>query len=411
MSSMRSFVRIVHFAVFACSFTFGSTLASAQTFEVLYTFSGTDGANPETQLTLDSDDNIYGTTNEGGTGSCGGTGCGTVFVISKHGTLLRSYSFNGADGAYPVAGVLRDSAGNLFGTTSGGGNYNTACGGTSGAGCGLVFRLTPSSQETIHKFSGAPRAWAPQSLLVEDEAGNLYGTSLWGGMHNNGGTAFMVSSIGKESVLYSFPGGANPATGMILLNGDLYGITGGSGPYGGILFQMTTSGEVTQIAGFGDEMPESLLATDAAGNLYGTTEYGGSNNSGTVFELSPNDSGGWTQTRLYVFCQLPQCADGERPLQGPLAIDSAGNIYGTTLFGGGSPNCNGIGCGAVFKLDPSGNETVLHSFTGGADGATPFDGLAMDSNGNLYGTAATGGNLTCPINPPQGCGVVFKITP
>jgi uncharacterized repeat protein (TIGR03803 family) len=98
-------------------------------------------------------------------------------------------------------------------------------------------------------------------------------------------------------------------------------------------------------------------------------------------------------------------------MRGPLLIDSSGNIYGTTSRGGTSQNCNVNGCGVVFRLNPDGKETVIYNFTGGADGSSPEYGLTMDSGGNLYGTTVTGGDLTCPINPPQGCGVVFKITP
>jgi uncharacterized repeat protein (TIGR03803 family) len=387
-----------------------STAVSAQGFRVLYTFHGSDGGLPQTQLTLDSEGNIYGTTSGGGANTCAGDGCGTVFVVSPNGKLLRSYSFNGSDGATPLAGVVRDSAGNLFGTTSGGGNYSEACGGTTGGGCGVVYRLTPSGKETVHRFNGSPGPWFPESLLVQDESGNLYGTSLWGGTRNNGGTAFMISPTGEESQLFNFPSRSNPAAGMILLNGILYGTTVGSGHYGSSFFQMTTTGEATDIGGI-PGTPESLLAADSTGILYGTTEYGGSANSGTVYKLSPNSFGGWTYSELYSFCQLRNCADGQRPMGGPLVIDSAGNIFGTTIFGGSSQNCNGGSCGVVFKLDPSGNETVIHNFTGGADGSSPSAGLTMDSAGSLYGTALTGGDLACPISSPQGCGVVFKIIP
>jgi uncharacterized repeat protein (TIGR03803 family) len=192
---------------------------------------------------------------------------------------------------------------------------------------------------------------------------------------------------------------------MTLLNGILYGTTN----YVGTFFQMTTSGETTAIEAV-QGTPVSLLAADGAGNLYGTTEYGGSNTSGTVFRFSPNGIGGWTYSQLYAFCQLRNCADGQNPMSGPLVIDKAGNIFGTTTFGGNSQNCNGGSCGVVFELNPSGKETVIHNFTGAADGGSPSYGLTTDSAGNLYGTAVAGGDLTCPINPPQGCGVVFKIT-
>jgi len=337
-------------------------------------------------------------------------GCGTVFVISPEGKLLRSYSFNGSDGATPLAGVVLDSSGNVFGTTSAGGNYTEACGGASGAGCGVVFRWTSSGKEGVHRFNGSPGPWFPNSLLVQDESGNLYGTSLWGGTHNNGGAAFMISQTGEVSWVFSVPGRSNPVGGMILLNDILYGGTSGSGHYGSSFFQMSTSGEATDIGGV-PETPGSLLVADNAGNFYGTSQSGGSNNSGTVFKFSPNGFGGWTYTELYSFCQLPNCTDGQRPIRGPLVIDSSGSIFGTTSIGGTFRNCNGEGCGVVFELDLDGKETVIHNFTGGADGSNPEYGLTMDSAGTLYGTAITGGDLTCPINPPQGCGVVFRMTP
>jgi uncharacterized repeat protein (TIGR03803 family) len=165
---------------------------------------------------------------------------------------------------------------------------------------------------------------------------------------------------------------------------------------------MTTTGTYTKI-GFG--LVTSVLTADSAGNLYGTASDGGLG-SGLVFKISPNGNGGWTETTLYEFCQLRECADGEYP-NGPVAVDGAGNIYGTTIFGG-SQNCNS--CGVVFRIDPNGNETVIHNFTDGADGAFPQSGLTQDSAGNLSGTTTGGGELACPVYA-QGCGVVFKITP
>jgi uncharacterized repeat protein (TIGR03803 family) len=220
----------------------------------------------------------------------------------------------------------------------------------------------------------------------------------------------MISPTGEVLQLFSFPINSNPQTGMVLLDGILYGVTAGSGHFGSSFFQMTTSGEATYIGGF-PQTPGSLLAADSEGNFYGTSSYGGSDNLGTVFKLSPNSFGGWTYSELYSFCQLRECKDGENPGTGPLLIDSSGNIYGTTSRGGTSQNCNVNGCGVVFRLNPDGKETVIYNFTGGADGSSPEYGLTMDSGGNLYGTTVTGGDLTCPINPPQGCGVVFKITP
>jgi uncharacterized repeat protein (TIGR03803 family) len=399
------------------------TQAQAQTFKVLHTFHGKDGGVPAAQLTIDAAGNFYGTTAAGGTGTCTGGGCGTVFKLNKGGKLLWSHSFNFKDGWEPLAGVLRDSAGNLFGTTASGGRVNNACG---SVGCGVVFKLDASGKETpLYQFAGSPDGYTPEALLVEDTAANLYGTTTSGGAMNSlGGTVFRVNQAGRERILISFGGIAgqgNPGPGLILRgNKNLYGVTedGGTGGGAGTVFRLSTSGKQTILYNFtggsDGQGPYSILAADSAGNLYGTTFFGGGSNCiagncGTVFKLSPH-AGGWTHETLYAFCQLSQCTDGRDPGYGPLVIDRAGNIYGTVL-GGGNSGCNRGGCGVVFKLDTSGQETVLHIFTGGADGANPFGGPTMDGSGNLYGTAEVGGDLNCPVDKPRGCGVVFKITP
>jgi uncharacterized repeat protein (TIGR03803 family) len=158
---------------------------------------------------------------------------------------------------------------------------------------------------------------------------------------------------------------------------------------------------------------------DAAGNLYGTTGLGGNlqvydcdgyEGCGVVYKLSPNSNGTWTQTTLYEFCSQSNCTDGRAP-GGGLVRDAAGNLYGTTSWGGSSPCYENEGCGVIFKIDTAGHETVLHSFTGGADGAYPTAGLVMDASGNLYGVTDDGGDANCQVDQQQGCGVVFKITP
>jgi uncharacterized repeat protein (TIGR03803 family) len=126
--------------------------------------------------------------------------------------------------------------------------------------------------------------------------------------------------------------------------------------------------------------------------------------------LSRQENGTWKETTLHTFCSLTGCADGDKPLTGPLVMDKSGNLYGTTVFGGRSSQCNGT-CGVVFKLDSKGKETVLYNFTGMADGGAPAAGLLMDKAGNLYGTTQIGGDLACPGGNGYGCGVVFKITP
>lgn len=408
--------------------TCASTLARAQTFKVLHTFHGWDGASPEGALVRDPAGNLYSTTAFGGTGNCSYNGqqdrCGTAFMLNKNGKLVGVFSFNGQDGQEPTSGLLRDAAGNFYGATGIGGKQGESC---SQSGCGLVYKFSPRGKETIiYQFPGAPGELGPGGPLVEDAAGNLYGGS--GGGKYGLGAVFKIDPAGNESVLYSFTGGSDGCgVGPVILDtaGNVYGTSefGGIGFCNsgfGVVFKIDPSGNETVLHAFDSGSdganPFSVLLLDSEGNLYGTTQNGGTGQGcgfsgcGTVFELSPQKNGSWSETVLYSFCSLSECADGERPFLGPLVKDISGNLYGTTSFGGAFRNCGGgrDGCGTVFELRTDGSEAVLHSFTGGADGADPFSGLVMDKTGNLYGTAAIGGD-TCFLN--YTCGVVFEITP
>jgi uncharacterized repeat protein (TIGR03803 family) len=319
--------------------------------------------------------------------------------------------------------LMHDKAGNLYGTTVLGGD--TKC---YQYGCGTVYKLDKTGRETLlHKFHVSPDGELPEALLVEDVTGNLYGTTTAGG-NLSSGVVFKVDQAGKETVLYSFcsetncTDGDGAGSGVIIDEAsNLYGVTGGGGNFGaGVVYELDKAGKETVLYSFtgGSDggFPVSVLLADHTGNLYGTTQDGGNGECGgtgcgVVFELSPHSGGNWTESVLYVFCSLSNCADGQRPIAGPLVRDAAGNLYGTTFFGGAHRNCNGVGCGTVFKLDPSGKETVLHSFTNGADGAGPWAGLVMDSAGSLYGMTEFGGEPKCIIEGFGGCGVVFKITP
>lgn len=395
------------------------TPARAQTFTVLHTFKGPDGANPAALVILDKAGNIYGTTEAGGVGKCSSMGCGTAFVLNKSGKEIALHSFDGNDGLEPFAGLLRDPRGNLFGTTAAGGSATPACGGVDGAGCGVAFRFSPNSKEVEYKFQGTPDGSEPETSLVEDAAGNLYGTASLGGEHGLGAVFKINTATGKESVLYSFKGGSDGCfpSGVILdSSGNLYGVAseGGSGFCNnglGVAFRVDSAGNETVLHTFGGDdgaNPLSVLAFDSTGNLYGTTANGGSSDQcgfsgcGSIFELSPAQGGGWSERVLYSFCSLPECADGEEPLRGPLAIDASGNLYGTAYDGGENDY------GVVFELTSSGSESVLHAFTGGTDGAEPEAGVTMDSSGNLYGTTQEGGT-SCYTR--YTCGTVFKITP
>jgi uncharacterized repeat protein (TIGR03803 family) len=393
-------------------------------FKVLHTFRGApnDGEGPDGMLVRDSAGNFYGTTVEGGTGrgQCSSYGgCGTAFKMSSTGKLIWLHSFKYPNGFDPMAGVLRDKAGYLYGTTTFGGKNSRNC----PIGCGVVFMLDPTGEKetVLHRFKGGSDGNNPEALLTQDSSGNFYGTTISGGDNQNNGVAFKVNSAGQESLFYTLTGGADGGSdypGVIWRpGGDLFGVANGGTDNAGIVFELDAAGNETVLYSFlgGQDGggPDSVLVADATGNLYGSTKGGGNDacggsGCGTVFKLTAGSDGSWTEQVLYVFCSLSNCADGEYPGAGPLVLDMAGNLYGTTYLGGAYPNCNGDSCGVVFKLDTTGKETVLHSFTGGADGAFPYSGLVLD-NGNLYGTAEEGGDTSC--HAPHGCGVVFTITP
>jgi uncharacterized repeat protein (TIGR03803 family) len=401
------------------------TQLQAQTFKVLHTFHGTNGGQPYGGLTRDTAGNLYGTTSIGGKGICGKYGCGTAFKLDKTGKQVWLHSFGGKNGTIPAAGLHRDAQGNLYGTALEGGLLKDC----SSLGCGTVFKLNGSGvEQVLYRFTGHADGFFPEALLAEDAGGNLYGTTGLGGTPPaNLGTVFRLAKTGKETVLYSFdggPDGCSPDPGVILdAAGNLYGVTlqGGAAFCNsgyGTVFEVGATGKFTVIHTFGvgdGAYPASVLLLDSVGNLYGTTSAGGNSQAcgttgcGTIFELSPQGNGDWTATVLYSFCSLDNCADGREP-GGGLVRDSAGNLYGTTYFGGVYRNCNGEACGVVFKLDSSGRETVLHSFTGGADGAGPEGDLVMDKAGNLYGTAFFGADKSGEC-APDGCGVVFKLIP
>jgi uncharacterized repeat protein (TIGR03803 family) len=395
---------------------------TAQTLTTLYSFAPLpDGASPfDTPIAVAG--NLYGTTFSGGSAVCTG-GCGTVFKLtpSRNDRRWREtvlYGFTGSDGTNPaaglnpVAGLIADAAGNLYGTTEFGGGAS----GCSG-GCGTVFKVTPSGTETVlHSFTGSDGA-SPVAGLIADAAGNLYGTTELGGgtigCSGGCGTVFKVTPKGVESVLYSFKGGsdgANPFAALIAdAAGNLYGTTFFGGASGkGTVFKLTPSGAESVLYSFTGENdganPLTGLIADAAGNFYGMTNNGGTGMYGTVFKLTPKG-------KLTVLHSFAGGTDGAFPGLGSLIADVSGNLYGMTVEGGvgGTPACfaNGaIGCGTVFKLTPSGTETVLYSFTGGSDGGFPHAGLTAalipDTAGKLYGMTINGGG-------PASGGTVFEI--
>jgi uncharacterized repeat protein (TIGR03803 family) len=326
-------------------------------------------------------------------------------------TFTPLYEFQGgADGGGPN-GVISDFAGNLYGTTVGGGQpiYGTA------------FKLTPSGAKTIlYNFTGGTDGREPHGLLVRDSKGNLYGTTQYGGDLNvqcfftqGCGVVFKISPSGHETVLYSFTGGADggqPLAGLTMdSTGNLYGTTAGGGNTNcsyytfvgcGVVFKIDTSGHFTVLYTFtggpDGAAPESHLTMDSSGSLYSSTTAGGAAGQGVIFKL---DSSG-TETALLTF----HGTNGTEPY-GSLAIDAKGDLYGTTYGGGNLNDCSsGFGCGIVFEVKPNGQEPILNVFTDGAGGARPIGGLLRDKKGNLYGTAIEGGS-------PCNCGVTFQITP
>jgi uncharacterized repeat protein (TIGR03803 family) len=352
-----------------------------------------------------------------------------AWTQSNYKTLHKFAGGNG--GARPAAGLTFDQAGTLYGTTSFGGDNNS----------GTIFKLTPNSDGSWEKsilysfcsLTNCRDGADPYARLMFDAAGNLYGTTEYGGNLGDGAVFMLTPELDgswAESVLYSFcsakscDDGADPHASVIFdPTGNLYGTTinGGGGKFGpwGTVFKLTpnSDGSWTESVIYSfcslikcsdGAFPSAELIVDRAGNLYGTTTQGGNPSCdygcGVVFKLTQNSEGGWTESVLYSFCSLTKCRDGEDSAAG-LIFDTTGNLYGTTVYGGAH------GTGTVFELTQNSNgtwkEQVLHSFRG-RDGLNPFNGVIFDAVGNLYGTTNRGGKAGCD---ELGCGVVFKLAP
>jgi len=383
---------------------------TAGAYSVLYNFTGTDGSSPQAALMMDSAGNFYGTTVEGGA-----SGKGTVFELNATGAETVLYSFTGGDdGSEPYANLIQDAAGNLYGTTrKGGASYK-----------GTVFKLGANGQETVlHSFAGQQVDGAnPLNGLIMDAAGNLYGATAFGGPYVApvdavGGVIFKLDPSGNETILYNFSydaGGDTPLGNLIMdSEGNLYGTALAAGNEGctqelepyyifgcGVVFKLSQSGEETVLYSFsngpGGDGPGGGVIQDAAGNFYGTAEHGGSMDWGVVFKL---DTAG-NETVLWNFTFE---VDGAGPTG--LVQDASGNFWGATGNGGTGPCWTPIsaGCGVAFELDPKGNQQVLYTFLGGADGSSPVGNVAPDGEGNVYGVTSAGGDPACS------CGVIYKV--
>ena len=387
----------------------GPAAAQAFRYAVLYEFTGSpDGSNPGGGV-LDAEGNLYGITAYGGDSKCNSPyGCGTVVKLNPAGKETVLHKFTASDGAVPFGGVVLDGVGNLYGTTNYGGDL--AC--NPPDGCGTIFKLnlTTGTLTVLHSFTGKPDATEPESPLLMDAQGNLYGSSETGGAFGNG-AVFKVTPAGKESVVYSYPAAGGEFGKVTALDalGNLYGTTrGGGADSDGTVFKLDGTGKLTVLHSFtgtADGSSPRELILDAAGNLLGETKAGGTYGDGAIYKL---DSTG----KFTVLYSFTGGTDGNWP--SGLNEDAQGNVYGTAQEGGNLA-CNApTGCGTAYKLDTTGKLTVLHAFTGTeTDGATP-SGVLRDVQGNLYGDTAGGGVSTCSVPGKKGalvsgCGTVFKL--
>jgi len=387
--------------------------AWGSTERVLYTFTnGTDGGIPinSGQLAFDQSGNLYGTTELGG--DCGN---GTVFQLTPGNpqwTETVLHSFCGAEGFYPYAGVIFDKAGNLYGTTT--------SGGTSGGG--TVFRLSPSRSgwilNTLYNFTVGADGGGPYGGVILDKTGNLYGTAVAGGVNDcrgeGCGTVFELINSGHSwnyTVIHSFTNddGAYPYAGLVMdKKGNLYGTTQSGGVNGmGVVFQLTNSGgawTANVLHSFGDsgdgQFPGYAKLTLHHGAVFGTVPFGGTNGQGIVFKLVKAGSA-WKEKILYSF---KGGEAGSIPYAG-LKFDKHDHIWGTTVHGGGTVCQAPNGCGTIFKLTPTEGgwkEHVIFKFVGD-NGAIPLDSVIFDATGRLYGTTSQGGD--------NDTGIVFRVRP
>ncbi|SPF47873.1 conserved exported hypothetical protein [Candidatus Sulfotelmatobacter kueseliae] len=416
------------FAIMTVALLLASS-AAASSYKILHVFDWAQ--HPTGNLVRDAAGNLYGTTAYGAGSGCNEGGCGIVWKLAPNPKGAWTYSilhvFTGADGANPCGGLVLDAAGNLYDTTELGGAN----------GMGTVFKLAHNpngtwTESVLYSFTGD--AYNPVAGVILDAAGNLYGTTLSGGM--SWGAVFKLAhnpdGTWTESGLHSFAGGgdgdgAYPESGLVFDGaGNLYGTTVFGGTtcgwgydnFGcGTLFKLKPNldGSWTYSVAYSflgllsslfGNYPMSGLIFDCAGNLYGISS-GGEEHYGVVFRLAPNSDETWTETDLYSFTRKDGFVGGEPSVGPPVAglTFHGGSLYGATEYGGDLNACPPYGCGVVFKLTSGAggwSETVLHAFLG--YGMYPQGGVTFDPVGNLYGTVANGGSS-------HNYGLVFEITP
>ncbi|MGD0988753.1 MAG: choice-of-anchor tandem repeat GloVer-containing protein [Candidatus Sulfotelmatobacter sp.] len=401
------------FAAALFALIFAATASAAEKPKTLHDFAvkGNDGSTVYSTLTLDAAGNLYGTTVDGGRYNSG-----IVFELSPtqsglwNETILYNFKGGGGDGANPHSAPVFDSAGNLYGSTVGGGLNAKLC----NSGCGVVYKLAPSGNgawtETIlHEFTGGTDGGVAYAGVVLDGAGNIYGANEIGGTSGNGVFYELSATSGswQEVVFHNFGGKPDVADAYATPAfdaGNIYGTSYGGGAHGqGAVYELSQSnGSWTEQVlysfkgGNDGAEPFAPVIFDQAGNIYGTTAEGGTESVGTAFELLVAQ--GWKKVILHQFLGL-ESGDGANP--NGLVFDAKGNLYGTTV-GGGTDNP-----GTIFKLTPTSHgwkETILYNFTGGNDGAYPSASPTLDSAGNLFGTTLWGG----PAGDTVG-GVAFEL--
>ena len=386
MKTFRTAASLMLFGALVIAISVDMSATSRFGVDVVHSFvGGADGSQPAAGLIQATDGNFYGTTYLGGASNAG-----SVFKMTPSGAVTILHSFtNGADGGYPLAGLIQATDGRLYGTASLGGV----------TGLGTVFSMTLAGTfTTVYTFTGpaggGPDGANPAASLLQTSDGFLYGTTYDGGSAGRG-TIFVMNTAGTVLGRYSFTGGfdgANPYAPLIeAADGTLYGTNyAGTTLTFGRIFRLA-GGVVSVVHTFAGgasdgASPTAPLVQGTDGNFYGTTRFGGASNMGTAFKMTPGGI-------VTVLNSFSGGADGSTPYAG-LIQASDGNLYGTTKVGA-------LGYGTIFKISLGGTLTVVHTFTGGADGSVPSAPLMQASTGRLYGTTSFGG--------ASGVGVVFRM--